>query len=56
MTLTCKSKVAARDCVSCKLHSLNQLGKPAGHPVTPKVTADKKCSHYVGVPGKAVKR
>lgn len=56
MTLTCKRTGEARDCISCRNSAWNQVGQPAGQPIRPNVSKDKKCSHYVGVPAKAVKR
>lgn len=56
MTLTCKRTGEARDCISCRHSAWNQVGQPAGQPIRPNVSKDKKCTAYVGVPAKAVKR
>jgi len=48
--LTCKKAFEARDCISCKNCPANQLGKPAGSPISPSVKSSGQCSAYAGIP------
>lgn len=47
--LTCKAFGKAKDCSSCRNAPVNQMGKPAGQPITPPVTKDGRCAQYAQV-------